>query len=185
MLFTYFQFETNFKYRRDGSEKDEEELVKTWEYLGCQNNVTVKRDLTEIEMMATLKNFRRRLSLADPDFMVLVILSHGNRDVKTGNECILDVNMKPVPFKKIKNMFVDGHKCRSMVGKPKFFFIQACRGTERQNPTTTNCRYFIATLLVCGVYIRINDRKIRNYHSKHLTNNKKVFKDKFVNAYRK
>ena len=29
-------------------------------------------------------------------------------------------------------MFIDGHKCQSMIRKPKLFFIQACGGTKHQ-----------------------------------------------------
>ena len=84
--------------------------------------------------MVTLRNFRQRLNTLTPDFMVLVILSHGKRDVKSGVELILDINGKGVSVSKIKNMIIDGHKCLSMVGKPKLFFIQACRGRFVQDP---------------------------------------------------
>ena len=63
--------------RRKGSEIDEAELVKTWEYLGCKNNVIVERNLNENEMMIALKKFQQRLVTLSPDFMVLVILGHG------------------------------------------------------------------------------------------------------------
>ena len=134
-------FENDPTFRRNGSEQDELELVKTWEYLGCKNNVIVKRDLSEGGMIETLREFRQRLNSTCPDFMVLFVLSHGKRDAKTGHEYILDINKKCVSFTRIKNMFVDGHKCHSMVGKPKLFFIQACRGTMVQNQPNSNIRY--------------------------------------------
>ena len=126
-------FSNDPTYERKGSFKDVKDLIKTWSDLGCKDNVTVISDVTETEMMTALKHFRRRLASKLPDFMVLVILSHGKRDIKTGREYIMDINWKGVALGSIKNMFIDGTKCKSMVGKPKLFFIQACRGTRHQN----------------------------------------------------
>ena len=80
-----------------------------------------------------LDEFRSKLSTSKPDFISIVILSHGRKDPKTGTEYIVDVNRNGLAINKIKNMFIDGHKCPSMLGKPKFFFIQACRGQKIQN----------------------------------------------------
>ena len=136
-------FENDPKYRRESSRKDEHDLVKIWDRLGCKNNIRVERDLTKTEMMNALVEFRHRLKVTSPDFMVLVILSHGKRDSKTGMEYIMDINMKGIPFSKIRNMFIDGHKCPSMIGKPKLFFIQACRGIGKQDPENYNSWYKI------------------------------------------
>ena len=126
-------FQNNPTYERKGSFKDVEDLIKTWSDLGCKDNVTVISDVTDTEMMSALKHFRQRLASTLPDFMVLVILSHGKRDEKTGMEYIMDINLKGIELTRIKNMFIDGHKCKSMIGKPKLFFIQACRGTRHQS----------------------------------------------------
>ena len=125
-------FQNDPTYERKGSLKDADDLIKTWSDLGCKDNVTVISDVTATEMMIALKDFRQRLASTLPDFMVLVILSHGKRDIKTGREYIMDINWKGVALGRIKNMFIDGHKCKSMIGKPKLFFIQACRGTRHQ-----------------------------------------------------
>ena len=53
-------------------------------------------------------------------------------------ELLLDINGKGVPITKIKNMFIDGHKCLTMVGKPKLFFIQACRASPDQITKSNN-----------------------------------------------
>ena len=132
-------FEDDPTSRRDGTKKDEMDLVELFEYLGCKNNVLVERDLTSEEMMTVLKNFRYKLRISKPDFFVLVILSHGKRNPRTGTEYILDIKKRGVPLRKITNMFIDGQKCPSMVGKPKLFFVQACRGEIQQ----LSLRYFI------------------------------------------
>ena len=130
-------YKNNQKYYRKGTEKDETELIRTWEKLGCKNNITVERDLTRDQMINALTKFRLKLKKSLPDFMAIIILSHGKRDAKTGAEYIMDVNMNGMLISKIKNMFIDGHKCPSMIGRPKMFFIQACRGIKNNSPQDT------------------------------------------------
>ena len=129
------------KHRREGTEKDEIELIRTWQKLGCKDGIMVERDLTRDEMITTLIKFRLKLKRSLPDFMVVIILSHGKRDIKTGAELIMGINMNGLPINYIKNMFVDGHKCPCMIGRPKLFFIQACRGTKTQRTLDTMPRY--------------------------------------------
>ena len=132
-------FQNDPTYERKGSFKDVEDLIKTWSDLGCKDNVTVISDVTETEMMVALKDLQQRLASKSPDFMVLVILSHGKRE--TGKEYIMDINLKGVALGRIKNMFIDGHQCKSMIGKPKLFFIQACRGIKHQTKHLINHPY--------------------------------------------
>ena len=37
---------------REGTEKDEESLIKTWNMIGCKEHVTVLRDLTKEEILS-------------------------------------------------------------------------------------------------------------------------------------
>ena len=140
-------FENDPVHRRNGTKKDEIELKKTFEQLGCNNKIMIMRDLTKDEMIKTLHEFRLKVDETMPDFMVVIILSHGKRNLKTGVEEIMDINMIGLPISKVKNMFIDGHKCPSMIGKPKLFFIQACRGQKQQVLRMARFRYL--NLRVC------------------------------------
>ena len=113
---------------REGTEKDEESLIRTWNMIGCKDNITVARNLTKKQIMAKLEQFRRKLEKTRPDFMVITILSHGCRDKRTGCDFIMDINKEGLSVTSIKNKFINGYSCPSMIGKPKLFFIQACRG---------------------------------------------------------
>ena len=125
-------FKDDPQYYREGTEQDEDSLVKTWKMIGCKESVKVVRDLTKKQIVATLNQFRQKLERSRPDFMVIIIMSHGFRDKRTGSDCIMDVNKEGLSVTSIKNKFIDGHLCRSMIGKPKLFFIQACRGKFHQ-----------------------------------------------------
>ena len=92
-------------------------------------------------MLGVLKEFRQKLKSSSPDFITIIVLSHGKRNNVTGTEYIMDINMQGLPISRIKNMFIDGHKCPVMLGKPKFFFIQACRGNAKQVPQGSYVRY--------------------------------------------
>ena len=145
-------FENDVKCKREGTLKDELELVNTFQHLGCRDSITVKRDLTKSEMITAFQKFRLRLKSTSPDFMVVVILSHGKKD-----DYIMDINMNGVKLRKITNMFNDGHKCSSMIGKPKFFFVQACRGTETQDPQLLKPRYVVMIIprscIICNSFV--------------------------------
>ncbi|XP_049899853.1 caspase-6-like isoform X1 [Epinephelus moara] len=65
---------------------------------------------------------------SDADCFLLVFLSHGEKDhVNTYNDKI-SIEDITSPFK--------GDKCRSLVGKPKIFIFQACRGQMYDDPVT-------------------------------------------------
>ena len=114
--------------RRYGSEKDEEDLILAMSKIGCENDIMVKRDLTADEIEQCVNQFRDGLVETNPDFSVIVILSHGRQNSKTGQDEVLGIDWKGVRLSRIKNSLIDGKKCPTMIGKPKLFFIQACRG---------------------------------------------------------
>ena len=122
------------KHWRPGSEHDEAELVKTWSKLGCGKNIRVERDLSVDEVTKVLREFRQKINSTKPDYIMIAVLSHGKRDTLTGTDYIMDINWQGFSVSKIKNMFVDGYKCPVMLGRPKFFIFQACRGKHRQVP---------------------------------------------------
>ena len=123
---------------RAGTEKDEQDLKRAWEYLGCKNNVEIKRDLNKHQMIKALRCFRDSLEKINPDYCVVCILSHGNLNKKKQRDEVMDANLEMISMNKIKNMFVDGRQCAAMIGKPKLFFIQACRGKQNQNMIDTD-----------------------------------------------
>jgi len=123
---------------RPGSEKDEEELINVWRMMGCNDHIYVKRNSSKSDMIESLKAFNKVLMKTKPDFMVVIILSHGRLDKRNHLDLIQGANSECIAMDKIKRMFVDGRKCPTMVGKPKLFVVQACRGRSSQNMIDTD-----------------------------------------------
>lgn len=65
---------------------------------------------------------------SDADCFLLVFLSHGE------NDHVYTFDGK-ISIQSITSLF-KGDKCKSLVGKPKIFILQACRGDEHDNPVT-------------------------------------------------
>ncbi|XP_054634724.1 caspase-6-like isoform X2 [Dunckerocampus dactyliophorus] len=63
---------------------------------------------------------------SDADCFVLIFLSHGE------NEHVYTYDGK-ISIQHITSLF-KGDKCRSLVGKPKIFVLQACRGDKHDDP---------------------------------------------------
>ncbi|KAK7922381.1 hypothetical protein WMY93_009283 [Mugilogobius chulae] len=104
---------------RNGTEKDGAAVKKTFENLGYK--IIEHNDLTRREMEEQLK----KVSMEDHEknaSFVCVILSHGDEGEIYGTD-------GPVKFDLLTRYF-KGNNCRKLLGKPKLFFIQACRGTD-------------------------------------------------------
>ncbi|XP_053406687.1 caspase-3-like [Mercenaria mercenaria] len=67
---------------------------------------------------------------SDADCFVGVILSHGEKDKVFGTDGPVDTNDIFQYFK--------GYSCKSLAGKPKIFFIQACRGHQLDEGVNMN-----------------------------------------------
>lgn len=81
------------------------------------------RDLTKQQMVYILDEIRKNRELGKHDAFICIIMSHGD---ETG---ILCKHGETIPVDEITAKFRGGKEsCPQLVGKPKLFFIQACRG---------------------------------------------------------
>ncbi|XP_067838676.1 caspase-3b isoform X2 [Heptranchias perlo] len=105
--------------KRTGTDEDAGTLKKTFQKLHFQ--VMIYNDQTCDEMLDKLQ------SAAKGDYsqmasFVCIFLSHGEEGFLYGTDGSKEI-------KEFTSMF-RGDRCKSLVGKPKLFFIQACRGNE-------------------------------------------------------
>ncbi|XP_057706154.1 caspase-3-like isoform X2 [Corythoichthys intestinalis] len=113
-----FKKSTNMS-TRNGTDVDAGIAGKTFSELGYK--IRVANDLTVDKMMDLLHRVSKEDHSNSASF-VCVLLSHGDEGVIYGIDGCEKLENLTRPFK--------GHYCKSLVGKPKLFFIQACRGAE-------------------------------------------------------
>ena len=102
---------------RPGSCADEDHL---WEYLGY--DVCVLRNLNAVDLTERLKQIAQQ-NHNNYDSFVCCILSHGYSSGIYGVDGEqVEISDIAIPFKPTN--------CPTLAGKPKMFFIQACRGEE-------------------------------------------------------
>ncbi|XP_014047006.1 caspase-8 [Salmo salar] len=105
---------------RKGSDKDVVVLEDVFQWLGFK--VTVLLDQTAVQAREELKRFGDE---THGDAFVCCVLSHGDKGVIYGTDDEpISTNDLFSPFKSTN--------CSTLVGKPKAFFIQACRGKDIQ-----------------------------------------------------
>ncbi len=122
MLIINQEFKGNPRWQRDGSEEDVLRLHETFLAFGYE--IETKYDLRRDEMNDALIKTRERLN-NDPQAysnLVVVIMSHGkNREVMAlENNRWFSVDELPVIF--------SNKACPGLRGRPRIFFINACRG---------------------------------------------------------
>lgn len=101
---------------RNGANVDVHNLTQTFKYL--RYKVETKENLSSVEMKETLLRMANR-DHGQYDSFICCILTHGEQGVVHGSDCEA-VNLNDLAgVMKI---------CPSLCGKPKLFFIQACRG---------------------------------------------------------
>ncbi|CAL1614289.1 unnamed protein product [Knipowitschia caucasica] len=104
---------------RPGTDEDADAAKKTFGNLGYK--VTVHKDLTKKQIETELEKVSNQDHSKNASF-VCMILSHGNEDGIFGTDKLITLEDITKYFK--------GDKCKTLVGKPKLFFIQACRGKK-------------------------------------------------------
>lgn len=111
---------------RTGTDVDAQKMNEVFAELGFEkirplNNVTVREMKHELYRAAKEDH-------TDRDCFAVVILSHGEEGYVYGTDDKVPIDELVLPFK--------GHRCPSLAGKPKLFFIQACRGQELDRGVT-------------------------------------------------
>ena len=109
---------------RQGTEEDVRQVEALFAALGF--NVHAKENLTRKELLDELDSLACS-NHSDCDCFVLWLMSHG----KSGEVFCSDG--KTLPIQVAHDLF---SKCDTLSGKPKLFFIQACRGDEEDEGVT-------------------------------------------------
>lgn len=104
---------------RQGTDEDACGMLERLQYLGF--DVDMHKNKTCAQMMDILVQ-AAQFDHSDADCFICVLLSHGEEGVIFGVD-------GPLEIKNIFNLF-KGQNCRTLAGKPKLFFIQACRGSN-------------------------------------------------------
>ncbi|XP_074947340.1 caspase-3 [Phalacrocorax aristotelis] len=104
---------------RSGTDADAASVREVFMKLGYK--IKISNDLSCGDIFKLLKNVSEEDHSKRSSF-VCVLLSHGDEGFIYGTD-------GPLELKALTSLF-RGDRCRSLAGKPKLFFIQACRGTE-------------------------------------------------------
>lgn len=108
--------------QRHGTHVDEVNLTQCFRYLGY--TVEVHRNLTAHQIESVFRYYSNNIDHSKYDSFVGCVLSHG----EDGH--VFGTDSKTVSLSSIVNGLT-AESCPSLAGKPKLFFIQACRGRER------------------------------------------------------
>lgn len=104
---------------RSGTDKDAGELAVCFKRLGFEVVVHNDRrcdDILKLLQQAADENH------SDAACFACIFLSHGEEGRIYGTDGTLQIKELTILFR--------GDKCKTLIGKPKLFFIQACRGSE-------------------------------------------------------
>ena len=103
---------------RNGTDKDAVALERLFTYLGFYTNRY--NDLTGSEMKRAVATIDYR----QYDCLLVAILTHGVQGKLYGTDG------EKIPVEDLTTLF-NGDQCPSLIDKPKIFFLQACRGENR------------------------------------------------------
>lgn len=108
--------------KREGTDRDEDNLVETFRFLGYR--VEVHRECKREEIESLFDNMKNIVKEEDDSF-ICCILSHGDENI------IFGVDSKPVNVRTVQDSLeMKLSACRSLYGKPKIFFVSTCRGKK-------------------------------------------------------
>ncbi|CAL1300493.1 unnamed protein product [Larinioides sclopetarius] len=121
---------------REGCQDDADALKNLFEKL--KYHVQIEWNKEKDQMISILKEFSKKSEFSNVDSCIVYILSHGNQFENL--EYIEGTDFGRVFKKDICSMF-NNKNCESLIGKPKIFFFQACRGNLHDPGVTKNDTY--------------------------------------------
>uniref|UniRef100_A0A3B1JAA1 Centromere protein U n=2 Tax=Astyanax mexicanus TaxID=7994 RepID=A0A3B1JAA1_ASTMX len=104
---------------RAGTDVDAGKMLKVFSELGFKASVQNNRTVSQMRQILTSASKEDHSKSA---MFVCVMLSHGDEGTIFGTDGCMEL-------KELTRLF-RGNQCPSLAGKPKLFFIQACRGSE-------------------------------------------------------
>lgn len=104
--------------KRKGSDMDAFRFKEVFKQMGF--SVESKRNLTADKMKAVFKQVAARC-MSKHDALVVILLSHGTESGIYGTDG-LEVDLNDILS------YFDNKTCKHLMGKPKVFIVQACRG---------------------------------------------------------
>ncbi|XP_055852221.1 caspase-1 [Episyrphus balteatus] len=110
---------------RKGTERDRDRVKSMLKQYGF--DVRTFDDLTFEKLNGQLKDVARE-DHSKNDCLVVVVMSHGVEGKVYAKDMTYPVERLWTPFL--------GENCKSLINKPKLFFIQACRGNQLERPVT-------------------------------------------------
>ncbi|XP_057699483.1 caspase-3a [Corythoichthys intestinalis] len=105
--------------QRNGTDVDAGNAMQVFAKLGYKCRLYNDQTVAQMKQVLTAVSKEDHGSNAS---LVCVLLSHGDEGVFFGTDGSLEL-------KQLTSLF-RGDRCKTLVGKPKLFFVQACRGTE-------------------------------------------------------
>ncbi|XP_020788568.1 caspase-3a [Boleophthalmus pectinirostris] len=105
--------------QRNGTDVDAANAMKVFAKLGYKVKVYNDQSVEQMKQVLTAVSKEDHSHAAS---FICVLLSHGDEGVFFGTDGSIELRYLTSLFR--------GDRCRSLVGKPKLFFIQACRGTD-------------------------------------------------------
>ncbi|XP_041641545.1 caspase-6-like [Cheilinus undulatus] len=125
LIFNQEHFDSVTLKSRAGTQADGRNLEKSLRDLNF--DVEIYDDCTKSDVEEKIRE-AANADHSDADCFVLVFLSHGEDDYIHASDDKISVKDITSPFK--------GDKCKSLIGKPKIFILQACRGGIADDPVT-------------------------------------------------
>jgi len=121
VIFNHDTFETDHYAPREGSKIDVKNLYEKFSSLLF--DVTIHENLEYSEIKNTISKLAAQ-DHSDADCLVVIIMTHGENGLLTprDSQILYKVETLWTPF--------TADKCPTLAGKPKLFFIQACRGKK-------------------------------------------------------
>uniref|UniRef100_A0A1I8BBK7 CASPASE_P20 domain-containing protein n=1 Tax=Meloidogyne hapla TaxID=6305 RepID=A0A1I8BBK7_MELHA len=109
------------KQNREGTQIDEINLYNLFKQFGYK--IICERDLTAKQMCITIQKFAEREEHLKCDSAIVVVMSHGEFDN------LLGTDEMPVNFYSFVSC-LNSKNAPKLIGKPKIFIVQACRGAD-------------------------------------------------------